>query len=217
MWDYLGEERFDIGLGLGNFSYTFYNVNDDKDFGDLMSRYVMRVGSYGYYIIHRKISKNNVELSKIVKEKMKQYKANVSITFENSGNVVDGSLLVNSFKEGLLAVIYVNAKFSENRYDTTIYEFFRFILETSEAKLADIFDSPEYKNKDEGYLNAYIHYYSQLIDEAPNIANYYYKRGEAYYQINKMTEAIIDLSKVLSLDPEYSSASKLIEIIRKEN
>ncbi|MDJ0553425.1 MAG: tetratricopeptide repeat protein [Microcoleaceae cyanobacterium MO_207.B10] len=62
------------------------------------------------------------------------------------------------------------------------------------------------KNAEQGKQQAAISAYNQAIKLNPDQAEYYYKRGNAYYNSEDYQNAIADYTKALTLDPSHINA-----------
>jgi len=81
MFEYKGTDKFDIGEGFGEYEYDFFTINSEDDFWVLINHYGYIHKHFKCFLDGYDVTENNERLSPFVQLKMKEYGANISITF----------------------------------------------------------------------------------------------------------------------------------------
>jgi|GEM_PF-3732416 len=187
MFIYKGTEVFDIGKGYGEYEYDFFVIDNENDFTSLVNHYGFIFKRFGYYLDDFNVIKNNTDLSSIVKTKMKNFDANISITFFNE------EYMNNNI--GIKQVI-INELNHDGTYD--MFSFYYYYFEEKKAS--------DYLERGMAYANSKLHnaainYFTQGIMLDPNISQIYFHRGISHHVKMNIEQAICDLTKAIEIDP----------------
>ena len=58
-------------------------------------------------------------------------------------------------------------------------------------------------------MNKTIKQWTEVIEQAPTVANHYFERGRLHYQNNDFGKAMNDFNRALELDPGHTAARQM--------
>jgi tetratricopeptide (TPR) repeat protein len=190
MWEYKGTSQFDIGAGYGVLEYDFFTINGEEEFGSIIDYSRHLWGRFADCLEGDDPTENNTSLSPNVQAKMKEYNANLCLTF-----------LKEEYKENNVRIrpMIVNEQKQNGTFDTS--RFYFFFLKRNNV-LRYVQQASSYTKR--GFNNAAVAYYSEAIELDSDSAFLYSVRGDAYRYMEKYDRAIVDYTQAIQLDPNDS-------------
>jgi len=202
MFEYKKTEKFDIGAGHGEFEYDFFIINDEDDFWELINHYGAVYRRFDYFLDGYETIENNTALSPIVQAKMKEYNANLCLTF-----------LAEKFKKNNVGVreMVVNEQKQNGTYETYVFYFYQFAT----VSIRDYIERGCAYAKS-GLHNAAIKYFSFAIklNSKSEFALFY--RGLSYLNSKNYDKAIEDFTQAININSEESRSFSLRGLAYKD-
>ena len=186
MWNYKKTSKFDIGSGYGVLEYDFFTITGEEEFWSLIDFYCALWQRFDYFIDGYNTIENNVRLSIHVQEKMREYGANLCLTFRE-----------NEFQRNKIKIreMIVNKQKDDGSYDTFVFHFY-FLKQNNVTEIVEhalLFSEQKFHN-------AAIAYFSEAIRLMPEAAFLYVYRGNELSEREDFDSAIEDYNKAIKID-----------------
>jgi tetratricopeptide (TPR) repeat protein len=203
MFEYKRTEKFDIGAGHGEYEYDFLTINDNKDdFLSIIDHYCYIYKGFNFFFDKFKKIKNNIHLSPVVKAKMKEHNANISIT------LLDENCLRNKI---CIRQMIVNKQKSDDIYEMYTFYFYHF----TEINIKDYLERGLIYAKSNLH-NAAISHFNFAIKLDPNYDSSFIYRGISFLLLKNYDKAIEDFTQAININSEDSKAFSLRGFAYKE-